>query len=385
MADALDDGSDIRTALAASAARWAAEAKAHRDGNPSAPLAQASWRAIADLGWLGIMAPDHLGGVGLGLGDLAVVAQAIGAANLHDPVSTVAGVAVPLLAAATAGSRAAENLLAGAIAGDRIIVLAHAEPRGGYDRTFVETTLSSAGERRRLIGRKSAVEGGGEADIVLVSARRPDGALALVAVPATTPGLVLNAYRALDGRQLVDLAFDLDVPEGAELVLPDATTAIDQALDRGALLAMAEAVGAMGVLFDDTMAHLRTRQQFGQPLARFQALQHRAVDMSIALEEARAVVEAAGDAAEPDAFARAVAVAKVVGSRSARLVAREAVQMHGGIGITEDLKVSHLFRRLVAAENQYGDDDFYIDRFETLSQATGHAGPQAAAHGRTTA
>lgn len=345
---------DIRGALGDSAARLLA------GGGDDVMV----YAAMVEAGWLALAVDEAKGGLGLGLADLAELARALGEARSTVPVMAVAGVAVPLLAAAE-GAVAAE-LLAATLSGGAVPVLAHQGADAGHARGHGMARLAPASGGFRLTGRCVAVEAAALADHLLVPARRPDGAMAIVAAAAREAGIERHIYRALDGRLLMDVAIDMAVAEDRCLTPPDAGAAFDTALDRGALLTVAEAVGSMRVLLADTLAYLKTRQQFGQPIGRFQALQHRAVDMTIALEEAEAVVDAAATAAAGEDFARAVAVAKVIGCRSARLIAREAVQMHGGIGITEDLRVSHHFRALVATEGRYGDDDAYRARYAAL-------------------
>lgn len=361
---------DLRAALADSAAGWLADEyglERRRRTLAGSGFDRDAWRAMAAFGWFGVALPEALGGLGLGLGDLAALVRVLGAANLPEPVTAVAGVAAPLLAQSAAdGDSGASADLAALLAGGRIAVLAHAEPASGFDRSLISTRAVRDGASWRIDGEKSAVEGGAQADLVLASARTETG-LALFRVAPALPGVTVTPFRALDGRALADLRFDgVRLPDEARLALAAPEAAIDAALERGALLTMAEAVGAMEALVADTVAHLKTRRQFGQPIGKFQALQHRAVDMQIALEEARAVVELAADAdaGDPGEARRAVATAKVVGARSARRIGREAVQLHGGIGITEELRVSHLFRRLVVTESLYGDHDYYLRRFQ---------------------
>ena len=352
---------DMRRALGDSAARLLAT------GGEASGL----YAAMVDAGWLAVGVAEDAGGLGLGLGDLAELARAVGEARCTVPVMAVAGVGLPLLA--EAGGPFADTLVAAALAGTAVPVLAHQGSDAGYARGHGAATLEPDAGGWRLRGRLVAVEGAALADHLLVPARRPDCTTAIAVLAMAEGGVERRCYAALDGRLLMDVTLDAVVPEDRLLPLADADAAVDAALDRGALLAMAEAVGSMRVLMSDTLAYLKTRQQFGQPIGRLQALQHRAVDMTIALEEAEAVVDAACAAGPGVDFSRAVAVAKVVACRAARLIGREAVQMHGGIGITEDLRVSHHFRALVAAEGRYGDDDAYRDRFAALD--AGHPLP----------
>jgi alkylation response protein AidB-like acyl-CoA dehydrogenase len=352
-AQTADHHDDLGQALADSAARLLGT------GGDEAAL----YAAMAEAGWQAVAISEDKGGLGLGLADLAALARALGEARSTVPVMAVAGIAAPLLAAAE-GSLA-DDLLGATLSGEAVPALAHQGAGAGFARGHRIGALAPAPGGHRLTGAFVAVEAAGLASHLLVPARDPHGVTALVVLAVGDAGVERRLYRALDGRMLMDVAIDAAITAEQILALPSADAALDAALDRGALLVMAEAVGSMRVLLADTLGYLKTRQQFGQPIGRFQALQHRAVDMTIALEEAEAVVDAAAAAPTAD-FARAVAVAKVIGCRSARLIAREAVQMHGGIGITEDLRVSHHFRALVAAESRYGDDDAYRARFAAL-------------------
>ena len=331
---------DLWTPLRESATRFVAEVGA-ADG-----LDRARWRKIASLGWLGLAVPEELGGSGLNVSDLVPIVEGLGAGCLPDPFIAVAGVAVPLLA------EISSDLLTSVTAGETIAVLVHGAIRA-----------DNAGLLR---GSASAVIGAADADLYLVAARTSDGAVGFFAVPRDAAGLTVSATRSIDGRFFADIAVD-DV-RATRLSAVGADRILDKAIAHGALLTVAEAAGAMDALLADTLAYLKTRKQFGQPIASFQALQHRAVDMYLALEETKAVVEAAANAEGSDAFSSAVATAKVVGVRAARRIGREAIQMHGGMGLSEELRVGRLFRRLVAGEGHYGDADWHLSCFLQLGE-----------------
>jgi len=332
---------ELWTPLRESATRFVAEAGA-ADG-----FDRARWRRIAALGWLGLAVSEEQGGSGLHICDLVPIVESLGAGCLPEPLIAVAGVAAPLLA------RIGSDLLPAVLAGERIVVLACGEVRA-----------DNAGF---LHGTVVAVTGGAEADMFLLAARRPDGAVGLFLVLRDAAGLTVAVTRSIDGRLFADLV--LDNVKATPLHAADATSLIDTALVGGALLTVADASGAMDALLIDTIGYLNTRKQFGQPIGSFQALQHRAVDMYLALEEVKAVVEAAAGAEGSGAFTAAVATAKVVGVRAARRIGREAIQMHGGMGLSEELRVGRLFRRLVAGEAHYGDADAHLSRFITLSRS----------------
>jgi alkylation response protein AidB-like acyl-CoA dehydrogenase len=369
----MSDKDDTTVALRETAQRWVE--RRYGETRRRATLAaggfdEGAWREMAKLGWLGIAVPETQGGSGLSDLHLGGIVEVVGAANLPEPLLAVAGMAAPLLsqAAALGNAGAAAHLLRRVVAGECVATLAHAEPTSGYDRQSVSTRAFKSGGSWIIEGSKTSVETGGLETVFLISAATPDG-VGLFLVDRAHPGVEVIAFRSLDDRWLADLRLHHVRLNGDAHLRGLSANAIDDALDGGALLATAQAVGLMEALLDDTLAHLRSRQQFGRVLASFQVLQHRLVDMFIGIEEARAVVESASQTHNLDARVRqrAVAIAKVVGSRAAQLVGREAVQMHGGMGIADELRVSHLFRRLVTTEKLYGDEAYYIDRFSEAS------------------
>jgi alkylation response protein AidB-like acyl-CoA dehydrogenase len=326
--------------LRESAARFTAEIGAAK------AFDRARWRKIAALGWLSLAVPEDMGGSGLAVSDLIPIVEGLGAGCLPDPVIAVAGVAVPLLA--VLGS----DHLSSIITGERIAVLAHGE--------------INADDAGVLRGSATTVVGGADADMFIAAAQMGDGATGFFILPRDGGGLTVSASRSIDGRFFADLALDQVCAQ--RLGSGDASNLLDTAVAHGAMLTIADAAGAMDALLSDTLAYLKTRKQFGQPIASFQALQHRAVDMYLALEETKAVIEAAANAEASDGFASAVAAAKVVGVRAARRIGREAIQLHGGMGLSEELRVGRLFRRLVAGEGHYGDADSHLARFMKLTE-----------------
>jgi alkylation response protein AidB-like acyl-CoA dehydrogenase len=218
----------------------------------------------------------------------------------------------------------------------------------------------------------------GAADTLLVSARTAGEAgeamgVSLFLVPRATPGLALDTYPTFDGRRASDVYLQgVEVPAASRLGTEgEALPAVDAALDIGLAALCADAVGVMQALLDATVDYVRTRQQFGQPIGRFQALQHRIADMLIHLEQARsmsylAALRCAGeDAGERR---RALSAAKVVIGQAARFVGQQSVQLHGGMGMTDELKVSHLFKRLTAAQLMFGDSDLHLQRYAALTR-----------------
>jgi alkylation response protein AidB-like acyl-CoA dehydrogenase len=270
-------------------------------------------------------------------------------------------------------------LLAGMAAGDKIAVLAHYESGARFDSRYVTTRARRSGDGYRLEGHKAVVMHAGAADVLLVSARTNAEAgeaagVSLFLVPRATPGVVLDAYPTIDGQRAADVYLQgAEVPAGSRLETGgDALPAIEAALDIGIAALCAEAVGVMQSLLDATVEYVRQRQQFGQPIGRFQALQHRIADMVIHLEQARSLSYLAAlrcTAEDVVERRRAISAAKAVIGQAGRFVGQQAVQLHGGMGMTDELKVSHWFKRLTAAQLMFGDSDSHLQRYAALTRA----------------
>jgi alkylation response protein AidB-like acyl-CoA dehydrogenase len=274
--------------------------------------------------------------------------------------------------------RQREELLTPMAAGERIAVPAHFEPLARYDPRRVATSARRTGGTWTLRGRKSVVLHAPAADLLLVSARTSGGAdetsgISLFVVPRESRGVALSPYRMLDGVcaadvELADASGTLVGAEGA------AFPAIASAFDQGLAARCAEAVGALQAALDATVEYTKMRQQFGVPIGTFQALQHRMADMLIHVEQARSMSYlAAMRAADPSPRERrrALSAAKVVIGNACRFVGQEAVQLHGGMGVTDETAVSHLFRRLTALEMALGDTAHHLEQFVAASAAEG--------------
>ncbi|MEJ6392036.1 acyl-CoA dehydrogenase [Gymnodinialimonas sp. 2305UL16-5] len=306
-----------------------------------------AWDGLVELGALYALVPEARGGMG-GTGfDIAVVFEALGRALCPEPMLP-ALMAAQLLAAA---DRTLEPLLSG---------LRYAVGIGELDAPYdLETIATSArlnGDSWTLSGRKSVVYGGGVAERILVLARA-EGALALFEVDADVADI--TPYGMIDGGPAAEIFLD-DAP--AEMLLPDAKAAARTALDAGVLALSAEALGAMQTATDMLTDYLKTRQQFGQKLGAFQALQHRAVTLMIEIEQARSSVILAADALGEDKQSYRISQAKHLVGIIARQVSEETIQMHGGIGITWEYPLAHYAKRLVMIDHQLGDTDHHLER-----------------------
>jgi len=323
------------------------------------------WEAIAEMGLLSIpLSPDH-GGFGGGAVELMPVMEAFGEALLVEPfLPTLLGARC----VAGAGSAAQQAALLPQLAEGKLRMAFALSERGArYDLAPAAVTATPASDGGwALNGAKLVVIGAPAAERIAVTAKAPRGP-SLFLVDARS--VSMQCYRTLDEMRAADLTLSGTPAEllGAE---GEAMPAIEEVADFATALLCAEAVGAMKFCCETTLDYLKTRRQFGVPIGSFQALQHRVVDMFIAAEQARSMaclacskIDGAQDGAER---ARAVSGAKVEIAADARLVSQEAIQLHGGIGMSEELKVSHAFRRLTMIAQQFGDADHHLERYAAL-------------------
>jgi alkylation response protein AidB-like acyl-CoA dehydrogenase len=291
----------------------------------------------------------------------------------------------PLLGTIVLGSGAIElagtpaqrdRLLPQIAAGKHLMAFCHAEPGAGYARDWVRAIARTDDSGFVIDGEKSFALGAHAADTLLVSARigSEHGPVGLFIVPRAASGVRLNVAPALDGRfgatvSLVGAKVGSDARLGSNGT--DMLGVIERLIDRGAIAVCAEACGAMAAVTQETVDYLKTRQQFGQPLSKFQVLQHRLVDMSVSGEEARAIVHAALQALDDGATdaPQAVWAAKVQTARSARFVGGQAIQLHGGMGMTDELVIGHYFKRLTLCETLFGDGEWYLKQLGATAAA----------------
>ncbi|MDP3511663.1 MAG: acyl-CoA dehydrogenase [Sulfuritalea sp.] len=336
--------------------------RAIRDAEPG--WSREVWQGLADLGVLALNIDEDYGGLGYGPQETGLVMGAFGAGLLLEPYLAGAVIA-PALIRRVASANFQEEWLPNIATGESIVVLAHADARR-------ELVTEIGGN---LSGRKAVVAHGGCADLLLVSARTARGEMGLFAVISGAEGVQLRDYQTLDGQRAADLVLSNAPAMRLDAGTHDATLeAIDAALDIGLAALCAEAVGIMDATIAATTDYLKTRQQFGQPIGRFQALQHRMADMLLHLEQARSMSYlAAMHCTEKNQAARqrTLSAAKVTIGQACRFIAQNAVQLHGGMGMTDELILSHWFKRLTAIEMTFGDTDFHLQRFAAhLSQAS---------------
>ena len=331
------------------------------------------WREFADLGWLGLSVPEEFGGLGAGAVETGIVMEALGKALVVEPYLASAVIAPQLIAALGSPEQKAE-LLPRLAEGKLLVAFAHAEPQAGFALENVSTMAIRADEGWHISGRKDLVLGAPWADTLLVVARISGGqhsrsGIGVFAVPAKAAGVGMTSYQTLDGARAANIAFD----EAAGMLLGDnldALPAVEKVAD-AAIAAMAtEATGCMQVLLDTTIAYTKQRIQFGKPLADNQVLRHRMASMAVKIEEARASALNAvlNVDADPLIRARAASSAKVKVCRAGRFVAEQAVQLHGGMGVTEELNVGAYFKRLMAIDVIFGSPEFHLQRHARLSR-----------------
>ena len=330
------------------------------------------WAALAEMGLLGVPFATEHGGFGGSAVDVMIVMEAIGEGLVVEPYLATVGLGGQFVA--RGGTEAQkQHTLPAVVQGKAKLALAQTEREGRYDLGYVATRARRAGEGWVLDGEKCAVLHGGCADLLVVSARTAGNptdsrGISLFLVRRDSPGVTMQEYRTIDNLRAVDIQFSGTAVPGEALIGPEGEglTLLEEVVDYGTALLCAEAVGAIRYANEATLAYLKTRRQFGVPIGRFQALQHRMVDMLISYEQARSMACLACvkvDTADVADRRRTVSAAKIKIADACRHVSQEAVQLHGGMGMTEDLKISHTFRRLTVIAQTFGDVDHYLERF----------------------
>lgn len=381
------DFTDEQSLLKDSVARWAADRygsleKVEASRRKPLGFDEDAWAQLAELGLLGLPFSEEDGGFGGGPVETMIAVEALGRHLAPEPylASVVLGGGA-LRLAGTAAQR--EALVPGLVEGSHRLAFAHGERQARYDRADVATTARREGDGFRLDGAKAVVLNADAAQTLVVSARtaggqRDEAGLSLFLVPADAPGLTITPYPTQDGGRAADLVLDgVTLAPGALLGEADAgLPVIERVLDEGIAALCAEAVGVMEALHALTVDYLKTRKQFGTAIGGFQVLQHRAVDMLMSLEQARSMaLYATMMAGSDDAAERAPAVsaAKVQVNRAARYIGQEAVQLHGGIGMTLEYLGAHLFRRLATIEYLLGDTPYHLRRVSDAGGLLGAA------------
>ena len=335
-----------------------------------------AWAGFAELGLLGVPVLEEHGGFGANGVDLLVVMEELGRGLVVEPYFATAVLGAALLRFG-AGSHA-QALLPKVADGSLKLAAALTEKQSRHELFNVATTAKAGSGGYVLNGIKTVVIHGAEADQLIVSARsggvaRDQAGITLFAIDKTTPGVSVEGYRTIDGMRAADVTLaNVAVGQDAVLGRPhEGYAAITRAAEVGIAALAAEAVGAMQALLEATIEYLKNRKQFGVPIGKFQVLQHRAAEMFMEIEQARSLAYlAAVKVDSEDAYerARAIHAAKVRIGRALKFVGQSAIQMHGGMGMTDELNVGHYFKRLTMIEATLGDTDHHLAAFAALGE-----------------
>ena len=335
-----------------------------------------NWNLFAELGWLTVPFSEEDGGFGGNAVDLMVMMEEFGKGMLVEPYLSAA-VMGGTIVADLGNEEQKSGLIPQIMEGGLITAVAYAEQGNRFNPLNVKTSAKAEGDEVVLNGAKINVLGAPNAQILLVSARDSGAAtdaegISLYLVDRDADGVDITAYTTIDGRKSGDVALNnVRVPATARLGAAGAAgAALSAVVDRATLAAAAEAVGAMDSLLTKTVEYSKTRKQFGTAIGTFQALQHRMADMFIQCQLARSIVVRAAMILDSDddaaTKAKAVSSAKSRVGKSIRLVGQEAVQIHGGIGVTDELDVGHLFKRVTALDLMFGNAEYHLQRFASL-------------------
>lgn len=328
-----------------------------------------NWARFAELGLLAAPLPEAHGGLGGGPIESLVVMEEFGAALVLEPFIPTVVLSAGLIARAGSEAQQSEYLPAVA-AGEQLLAAGFYEPKGRYNLAHVETTARADGAGFVLNGHKAVVHGAPMADHLIVSARTAGApaesqGISLFLLPKSAPGVSTRDYPTNDGLRASEVHLE-NVRLGQEHLLGPKDAAlplIEEAVDHAIAALCAEAVGAMRATHAATMEYTRARKQFGQAIANFQVLQHRMVDIFMAVEQSVSMTYMAALKLGTPERARACAAAKVQIGRAGRFVGQAAVQTHGGMGVTDEMKVAHLFKRVTMIDSQFGNVDYHLRRF----------------------
>ena len=335
----------------------------------------ATWKTFAELGWLSVPFPESVGGFGGKSVDMMLLLEQFGRGLVVEPfVATVvlAGGAIRL-----GGTTEQQNAwLPGIIDGSRQAALAYAEPQGRFNLADLVTTAKADANGYVLNGYKAVVLNGPAADFLVVSARTAGGqrdrdGVSLFIVDAKAAGVSRRDYPTVDAFRaseitLTNVRIGKDALLGAE---GQGYALLEQVIDEGILAIGSEAVGCMEVLYKNTVEYTKTREQFGQPIGKFQVLQHRMVDMFMEHEQSKSLMYMAAmkmDEGYGDAARKAISAFKVQVGNSGRFVGQNAVQLHGGMGMTDELNIGHYFKRVTIIDTLFGNVDYHLKRFGSL-------------------
>ena len=334
------------------------------------------WKKMAELGWLGLPFSEDVGGFGGTAVDTMIMMESMGRGLVLEPFLSTVVLGGGLVA--EAGSKAQiEAIIPEVIEGNMMLAFAYAEPQSRFNLNDVETTASKSGDGYVLNGHKSVVYHGTTADKIIVSARtsgdsRDEAGISLFIVDNDAPGLSRRDYRTIDGQRAADFMLE-NVNVGAGALLGEegrAFPVIEKMTDYAIAALCAEAVGAMQAANEITNEYMKQRKQFGTPIGKFQVLQHRMVDMYMEAEQSKSMSDMVAmklDLGDEMERRKAVSATKAQVGKAAQFVGQQSVQLHGGMGMTDEYSIGHYFKRLTTIEMLFGNTDYHFKRFSTLS------------------
>ena len=327
------------------------------------------WKQMADLGWLGLFYPEDVGGLGMTFFDLCLIIEELAKTLVPEPI--IASVVLAGGAVLHAGTKAQQKAILGPmIDGKTSLALAWSEKNGRYDASHVKTTATLANGQYTLAGEKLWALNGHAANTLIVSAQTASG-ISLFAIPKDTAGLTLTGIKTMDGQRAANLRLEgVQVPASALLGEEGkGLEAIEAALDLAAAATCSEAVGIASTVLWMTVNYLNVRKQFGVAIGTFQVLQHKSVDMFVETELLKSTaILATVKATDSDVNERkrAVSIAKAQLSSGGKLIVQHALQLHGGIGITDEHDVGLYFKRMNVIASLFGDEEHHLARFASL-------------------
>lgn len=333
------------------------------------------WATFAELGWLSVPFAEEYGGYGGSVVDLAAITQEFGKVLMTEPITPTLVLFGGALSTSTNSDIKAE-LIPQIIDGSLLGALAVYEPQSRFDLSNIKTSATANGDAYTVTGSKSVVLGGGVADQFLVLARtsgepNDEAGLSLFLVDANASGVTCAPYELMDGQRAADVNFD---NAAAQLVseLDKAYEPLMKTMETASVAMCAEASGIMETLNRTTVEYTKTRKQFGVPISSFQALQHRMVDTFMAYEQVKsllvgALCELSDENTSTAQASKVVAALRTLVAKNGKLIGDEAIQLHGGMGLTDELAIGHYVKRMMMINLMFGNADFYQDTFNQLS------------------
>ena len=333
-----------------------------------------NWKKFAELGWLGISVSEDSGGFGGSAIESMLIMEAFGKGLVVEPFLETVIMAGGLIDD-HGSDQQKSSFLEPAIAGEMHLALAYAEPQSRFNLSDVVTEAKADGDNFIINGYKSVVMNGPSADQIIVSARTSgtqldENGISLFIIDANASGLDKTNYKTVDGRRASDLTFE-NVSVSKENLIGDQDKGfdiLDSAIDKAILAISAEAVGAMEVLYKTTVEYTKTREQFGTAIGKFQVLQHRMVDMFMEYEQCKSLLYMATMKHEEKAedAKKAISGLKYQVGKAGKFIGQQAVQLHGGMGVTDELNVGHYFKRLTTVGTIFGNTDYHLKKYSSL-------------------